>query len=185
MSERTPESRLDQVERRLALLEAERAILARLYQYSYALDSGDKAKFMDCFTPDHVRWGGPGGRWTVGQNYRYEGLEAMEYYFDGHTHAPDLIHMHLLAEPLIRIDADRATSESYLIRVDENEDGPYVEAMAKYEDVLVRCDDGEWRIKERHVTVYGWLDRKSSAQALAEVRARNVRKVPPGTTPAM
>jgi SnoaL-like domain len=178
-------SRLDEVERRLAALEDERAILDRLYRYSYALDSGDRQAFLDCFTDDHVRTGASGGRWSIGGEYRYEGIAAMDYYFDSHTHAPDLVHVHFLGQPLVQLDGDRATTHSYLVRVDESPDGPYVDAIAIYDDGLVRCPDGAWRIKERRVTILGWLDRESSARVAAEVRARHQRAAPDGTRPAM
>jgi hypothetical protein len=178
-------ARLDDLEERLARLEDERAILARLYRYSYALDSGDREAFLDCFTPDHVRIGGPGGRWTIGGEYRYEGIAAMDYYFDSHTHAPELIHVHLLGQPLVEVAGNNGTSHSYLVRIDESPEGPYVDAIAIYDDELVRCPDGQWRIRERRVTILGWMDRESSARVAAEVRARNSQVAPSGTKPAM
>jgi hypothetical protein len=175
--------RLESIERRIATLEDEQAILKRLYDYSYALDSGDREAWLDCFTADHVRTGAPVGHWTIGSEYRYEGVDAMDYYFEGHTHAPDLFHMHFLSQPRILVSGDTATNEAYVVRVDENVEGPYIESMAKYNDILVRCDDGNWRFKERRLTLIGWLDREFSAKVSAETRARNKKPVPQGTRP--
>lgn len=175
--------RLNDLESHISILEDERAILMRLYQYSYALDSGDKLQWLDCFTPDHVRTGAPVGHWTIGSEYRYEGLDAMDYYFDGHTHAPDLYHMHFLSQPRIQISGDVATNEAYAIRVDESSEGPYIESMVKYDDVLIRCDDGKWRFKERHITLIGWHDREFTSTIAANTRAKNKRPIPQGTTP--
>lgn len=80
---------------------------------------------------------------------RLAGREAIRDAFRGHTHAPDMFHKHLLFQPLIRLDGDRATVESGFARLDEGEDGPIVRSFGRYADVLVRCDDGRWRFAER------------------------------------
>ena len=42
------------IESRLALLEAESAILKNLYRYGHAIDYGDEEAWVDCFTEDGV-----------------------------------------------------------------------------------------------------------------------------------
>ncbi len=182
---RSPASRIGALERRLARLEDEKAVVDRLQRYCIALDAGDKAEFLDCFTLDHVRSGAPAGRWSIPGEYRYEGIEAMGYYFDRHTHAPDLMHLHLLGQPIVLVDGDTAHAYSYLVRFDESPDGPYVDAIATYDDELVRCADGAWRIRVRKVAILGWLDRETSARVAAEVRSRSPRPAPKGSTPAI
>ena len=42
------------LERRLEILEAERGVLKTLHAYAHAIDYGDEAGWVDCFTPDGI-----------------------------------------------------------------------------------------------------------------------------------
>jgi ketosteroid isomerase-like protein len=57
-----------------------------------------------------------------------------------------------VVDPLIRVDGDTASVESYYARLDHRDEGPYIRSFGRYTDVLVRCDDGRWRFKERRAT---------------------------------
>ena len=72
-----------------------------------------------------------------------------------HTNAPDVYHKHMLMEPTIEIDGDRATALSYFSRFDRSLNGPLVSSFGAYRDVFVRCPDGRWRIKERRAEIEG------------------------------
>ena len=48
-------------------------------------------------------------------------------------------------------NGDEATAESYFSRLNDSPDGPVVRSFGRYLDVLVRCDDGAWRIRERRL----------------------------------
>jgi hypothetical protein len=144
---------------RLRVLEDERAILATMYQYGHSLDYGPRDEFLDCFTEDGI-WDSRGRdaqRPIIGH---YAGQEQLGSFYDNHTHAPALYHKHLLIEPRITIEGDTARVESYWARVDEHADGPYLRGFGRYRDVLVRCPDGRWRIRERRVELEASL-RKS------------------------
>jgi ketosteroid isomerase-like protein len=130
------------VEERLQRLEDERGILSTLYTYGHAVDYGYEDQWVDCWTEDAVL------HWPTRPG-PLEGREAIRDAFRAHTHAPDKFHKHFLVEPRIRLDGDRATVESYYARLDQYEDGPKVRSFGRYRDVLVRCDDGRWRFKER------------------------------------
>ncbi len=56
---------------------------------------------------------------------------------------------------LNRIDGDRATVRSYFCTMRETEEGPLLYSMGQYLDVFVRCTDGRWRMKERHLSREG------------------------------
>ncbi len=84
---------------------------------------------------------------------RLVGREAIAEAFRGHTHAPVMFHKHLLFQPWIRLDGDRATVESGFARLDEGEGGPVLRSFGRYLDVLVRCADGRWRFAQREAFI--------------------------------
>jgi ketosteroid isomerase-like protein len=132
---------VDALEARLRLLEDERAILRTLYAYGHAIDYGYEDEFADCWTEDAVLY----WPWREPLAGRAAILEA----FRAHTHAPERFHKHLLVEPRVRVEGDRATVESMYARLDAYEDGPKLRSFGRYLDVLVRCPDGRWRFEER------------------------------------
>jgi ketosteroid isomerase-like protein len=129
------------LEERVRELEDERAILRTLYSYGHGLDYGLEEQFLDCWTEDAVLiW--PDRPPLVGR-------EAIAAAFRAHTHAPDFFHKHVIVEPRIDIDGDRASSECYFARWDDYEQGPEIRSFGRYRDVLIRCPDGRWRFQER------------------------------------
>jgi len=71
--------------RRLQALEDERAILRTMYAYGHALDYGDLAGFLDCWSDTAVL------HWTG--RPPAQGHEAIAAQFRAHTHAPDADHV--------------------------------------------------------------------------------------------
>ena len=138
----------EDLERRLEQLEAERAILATLYRYGHAIDYGDEASWVDCFTEDgafDVRI-----RLHPELSFRAEGHEALWAFIRSHTRAPDVWHKHVLVEPRVTVDGDRAHVDSYFLKVDAQPEGSsLITAMGRYRDDLVRSADGCWRFVER------------------------------------
>jgi ketosteroid isomerase-like protein len=142
------------LEARLRLLEDERAILQTLYAYGHALDYGLEEEFVGCWTEDAlltypaavansvIDTGMPSDR-------SFTGHAELRAFFRQHTHAPDAFHKHVLVEPRVIVDGDRATSTSYFERLDRRPEGPYISAFGRYVDVLVRSPDGRWRFAER------------------------------------
>jgi ketosteroid isomerase-like protein len=126
---------------RVQLLEDERAILHTLYTYGHGIDYNLEREFLDCWTDDAVlQW--PDRPPLVGR-------DAIAAAFRAHTHAPEVFHKHLLVEPRIEIDGDRARVDCYFVRLDDYEEGPEIRSFGRYRDVLVRCPDGRWRFSER------------------------------------
>ena len=132
----------------VALLMAERAVLDTLYRYGHSIDYGLEEDWLDCFAAGgafdvHYR---VGAKWSR----RYEGRSELAGFIAGHSRAPDRWHKHLLFEPLVTVDGDRATARSYFARLDAADDGtPFVRAFGRYLDELVRGSDGRWRLVER------------------------------------
>ena len=153
---------LDELIRRLAALEAERGVLATLYQYGHALDYGAEADWVDCFAAAahyELRDRGAG---TADSVRSYDGRDELAAFAAGHTRAPERFHKHLVADPLISVDGDRATASSYFLRLDEVGGERVVYAFGRYRDELVRCPDGRWRFAVR----------------IAEIESRRARRAP-------
>lgn len=146
---------LEALELRVRLLEDERDVLRTLYAYGYAIDYGYEQEFVDCWTEDAVLvWGKTDSRELAQFPVRrLEGREAILGAFRGHTHAPELFHKHVLLQPRIWIDGDRARVECSFERVDESPEGPVLRSFGVYRDELVRCPDGRWRLSLREAEV--------------------------------
>ena len=147
---------------RLQALEAERGVRATLYRYGHALDYGAEDDWVDCFaTAAHyeIRECGTGATDSVRS---YDGPEELAAFAAGHTRAPGRFHKHLVADPVIAVNGDRATAVSYFVRLDDVDGEPSVYAFGRYRDELVRCADGRWRFAVR----------------IAEVESRRARRAP-------
>jgi hypothetical protein len=132
----------------VALLMAERGVLGTLYRYGHSIDYGHEEEWLDCFASDGIF----DVRYRVGAkpSRRFEGHDDLAGFIAAHSRAPHRWHKHLLFEPLVTIDGDRATARSYFARLDAADDGtPFVRAFGRYVDELARGADGKWRFVER------------------------------------
>ena len=99
------------VTERLERLEAEGAILRTLYAYGHAIDYGDEEAWVDCFTEDgvfDVRTPRP-----ERFNARLAGRDELRRFVANHSRAPERWHKHLVIEPVVHVDRETATCESY------------------------------------------------------------------------
>ncbi len=139
---------VDDLARRLDLLEAERAVLARLHAYAHTLDYGDAEGWVDCFCEDGAfdvrgRGGsGAGSRVVAGRDE----LRAFVRYF---SRPPEGYHKHCLVEPMISVEGDSASATSYLFLLHDVEDAPRLQVFGRYRDRLRREGDGAWRFELR------------------------------------
>ncbi len=129
------------IEERLRWLEDEQDILKTLYAYGHSLDYGLEADWLDCWAEDAVL------KWP--NREPLTGHAALTTAFRAHTHAPQAYHKHVVVEPRIKIDGDRATADTMFARLDRYTSGPGIRSFGRYRDVLARCADGRWRFKER------------------------------------
>jgi len=138
---------LADLERRLALLEDERAILRRLYAYGHAIDYGDEEAWANCFADDGVF--DIRTRLEGTPNMVASGRGEIRSFVSRHTRAPERWHKHMLVEPQITVVGDEARSDAYFAVLMEHDDMPILRVFGRYRDRLVRDADGEWRLRER------------------------------------
>lgn len=135
------------MERRIACLEDERAVVRTLHAYGHAIDAGDEDGWVGCFTAEGVfaAWvEAPDRPW-----FRVAGRAELEAFIVAHTRPPDPAHKHLVVEPLIELDGDAASCVSYFAVLMEHAGKPVLRVFGRYHDRLARGGDGRWRFAER------------------------------------
>jgi ketosteroid isomerase-like protein len=134
---------------RLDRLEQERAVVAVLTRYCHAIDGGLRDAWLDCFTEDGVfAFDGRGSYREV------SGREELARWFDDHKVRYPLGELnHVLANPAVTVEGERAGAVSYFITLAPGEagtgSGVAVASNGRYTDTLRRCADGAWRIERR------------------------------------
>lgn len=149
---------------RLRALEERRGVLETLYRYGHAIDYGAEDDWVDCFTEDavyDVHRGEQTGRSS--ESIRCEGRAEIAAFVSRHSRAPEAWHKHMLSEPMISIEGERARAVSYFARLDHGAEGPYLRAFGRYRDRLVRCSDGRWRFEARVAEVESTQPRRDAA----------------------
>ena len=125
------------------LLEDEREILRTVYAYAHAIDSADVDGWPALFTDDGVF--DVRGEATL----HLAGQDELR----GFIHARKALGLaprrHLVIEPMIELDGERAVCTSYLLTVQDEDGAPVVGSFGRYADQLRRCADGRWLIAER------------------------------------
>ena len=137
---------MEELVKRLKVLEEEKGVLQTLYRYGHSIDYGLEQEWVSLFTRDgvfEIRFR------KTGVNHRNEGQEALAKFIASHTRAPEKYHKHLLIEPIINFRGrNKATVESYFLRVDESEGKVFILAFGRYHDRMVK-QAGQWRFQER------------------------------------
>jgi uncharacterized protein (TIGR02246 family) len=137
------------LEQRVERMEAEAAIRQVLIQYGAYLDGRDYAAYAGLFAQNGVWTGGFGS---------FTGPAAIEKMLTDNLGAPEpgfinKSSFHMMSNPLIAIDGDRATvSSSYLFWTKSTANTPNPALAGRYVDEFVR-EGGQWKIARR--TTYG------------------------------
>jgi uncharacterized protein (TIGR02246 family) len=128
---------------RLRRLEDIERVWQLFMDYRRLLDARDFASYSRLFVDD--------GEWigNLGEARGPAEIEALlertlEHYPDDSTRTH-----HLICNPVIRVDGDRATAQStwcYITRDDS--DRPTISLLGHYDDVLIRAENG-WRFLRR------------------------------------
>ncbi|MEI9850610.1 MAG: nuclear transport factor 2 family protein [Sphingomonas sp.] len=133
----------DSIEARLGRVEDALAIERILVDYAALLDGRDYAGYAALFTPD--------GEWANAavSNKGRDAIRAMLEKMLGPAGAPNRSNYHIVSNPRIALDGDRATATSRYLFVMRGADGRPVASLAGiYRDELVRLD-GNWMIRRR------------------------------------
>jgi len=124
----------------LATLVDRAAIRDVVERYARGVDAKDLAAVASCFTPD-CAYEGALGRGTIA-----DALASLRGAMERYAHT-----MHFLCTHAATIDGDAARAETYCFAHHVRRDGSHVTVGVRYQDELVRTDDG-WRIARRTVT---------------------------------
>ncbi|HLV07195.1 MAG TPA: nuclear transport factor 2 family protein [Croceibacterium sp.] len=133
------------LEQRVERMEAESAIRRALIEYGKFLDAKDYASYAALFADDGVWTGGFGS---------FTGPAAIEAMLTENLGAPEpgfvnKSNFHMLTNPLIKVDGDRAQVESkYLFWTASLDNRPTPLLAGRYVDEFVR-QRGEWKIAHR------------------------------------
>jgi hypothetical protein len=131
----------------LELLLEERAVLRTLHRYCHSMDYGLEEEWTSVFTDDGIFDVRKAVDGTI--LHREEGREELAAYIAGYPKPPASFNKHIMVDPLIEIDGDRATARSYWMALRNDADGhPAMTSFGRYLDSLAKVD-GTWRIKER------------------------------------
>jgi uncharacterized protein (TIGR02246 family) len=136
--------RLDELEARVKRMEDREAIHALFMRYRQCLDEKDFGGYAALFAEDgeFVAMGGT----AKGRAGIQELVDGMRGSLLTAVVGDDL---HIVVNPEIAVDGDRATARStwiYLVRGDDGE--PTLSKVGHYEDELVR-EEGSWRFARR------------------------------------
>ncbi len=134
------------LEQRISRVEDELAIRRVIVQYAAFLDRRDYAGYSELFTPTG-EWATPDGEGRQGRADIREMLQSVL----GPANSPNADNYHLVSNPRIELDGDRATATSRYIFIMRGEGGSPTPALTGlYHDEFMR-HEGEWKIARRIV----------------------------------
>ena len=138
-----PDTRLDQLTRRMQRLEDQDAIWRLFMTYRDHLDQRDFKAYASLFTDDAV-WMGNLGKCVGPAQIEEMLVKTLEVFASDQERAH-----HLVLNPVIDVHGDTATAKSTWAFVTRGEaDAPVLSMLGTYYDELRRTDDG-WRFSRR------------------------------------
>lgn len=145
---------LGEIASRIRAWEDERSVLAVLTAYGHAIDAGDEAAWLSCFTDD-ARFSTSGaGRGRMA--FDVSGREQLAEFVARHSRRPHGFQEHLMLNPVIRFPTtNQAHVVSRFLVLMRHERRPAIRAFGRYEDTLRRERDGAWRFAHRHAYIDG------------------------------
>lgn len=117
----------------------EQVIVRQKHRYCHTVDSGEYSAWVDLFTEDGVFH-------QVGED-PVEGKAALKEMMIEEFDTAFRHTAHLVSNPLVDVDAERATGRWYIVFAYESTNGVVGWNQGRYEDTL-RLVDGDWRFEE-------------------------------------
>jgi SnoaL-like domain len=131
-------------EERVRRLEDREAIRRLLFEYRRRLDEKDIRGYAELFAAEGEFIAGE--MRAKGPNAIFELVDGMRGTLLTERGGDDV---HVVANPVIELDVDRATAESNWLYIVRGEDGgPVLSKLGCYRDVLTR-EEGRWRFLRR------------------------------------
>jgi uncharacterized protein (TIGR02246 family) len=128
----------------LATLIDEREIARLINQYGRSLDGGDVSEYLACFTEDaDVVFEG-----SIADK-RLHGHRELEEHFQARSEATRTTFRHLAANINIHVAGSKALADSYQIGISLADGRTQIRSFGRHHDILVKGDNGRWRIKSR------------------------------------
>lgn len=147
--------KLDAALERLKTLEDLNAIANVLFSYAHFIDRGEVDQLIDLFTPNarfRARVLLPSGDFDKDM-IDISGHEALRQFgeriFRNNSTPPNEGQVNVVSQPLITLNGDEATAWTYQTIVRGASGQREVTSFGRYQDVLVRCGDGRWRLQDR------------------------------------
>jgi len=119
------------------------AIARMKHEYCFTIDRGQYDAWPTLFTED--------GRFVRDNGDTYEGQDELAAFAHEDFDALFDSTAHVVTNPVIDVDGDRAEGEWYLLLFYRSPDGDFGFTQAWYDDTY-RKVDGEWRIEESRLT---------------------------------
>ncbi len=137
---------LQTIDQRLGLLEDIEAIKSLKAEYCFGVDDNDIDRVVALFLDDAL-WHAPG----IG---RYEGRDAIDKFF---RTLPEMMRfwLHMVMNPQIHVEGDRARGRWYLIEPNTTHDGQAVWGAGRYEE-RYRRREGRWFFEEVELLPIFW-----------------------------
>jgi hypothetical protein len=132
---------------RVEALEQRQAVLDALHRYSKAIDLGERAEWVDCFTEDGVF--DIRSQLPDYPGERYAGVSELRAFIETHSSPPQAHHKHLYVDPDIEIEGGEARASAYFVHLIDRVARPAMISYGRYLDLLRYCPDERWRIAKR------------------------------------
>jgi hypothetical protein len=137
---------MSEIETLVKSLLAEKGVRDACARYATAMDSGDDATWVDCFTADGVF----DVRLPDGSTLRRPaGRAELTAFIAAFPRPAGSFIKHLSTNLTVTADGDRATAQSEFLAIGGTPGEPSIGSVGRCRDTLVRGPDGIWRFQER------------------------------------